>query len=221
MVSDNNAALVAIVQAKAPLYLGETSRHLRVLDALLQVDRAAFLPPEMRPSAYVDAALQIGFGQTCSQPSMVAFMLDELDIHEGQRILEVGAGCGYAAAVVSRLCGDSGTVFAAEIIPELAESSRHNLRGFANVQVVTADGSIGLPAEAPFDRIFLSAGIAAFDAVGSRFSERILLNQLAPGGILLFPEARGSIYKIQKAEDGYRVRKFYGVSFVPLVGENS
>lgn len=201
MVSADNAALVAIVQAKAPLYLGETSRHQRVLDALLQVDRAAFLPPEMRPSAYRDDALQIGFGQTCSQPSMVAFMLDKLDIHEGQQVLEVGAGCGYAAAVASRLCGDSGTVFAVEIIPELAESARHNLRGFPNVQVLTADGSVGLPAEAPFDRI--------------------LLDQLTPVGILLFPEARGSIYKIQKAEDGYRVRKFYGVIFVPLVGENA
>ncbi len=217
MSPGGNGALVAEVERKAPSYLGGGSRSRRVLEALAATDRALFLPEEIRNLAYLDDALPIGGGQTCSQPSMVAFMLDELEMATGQKVLEIGAGSGYAAAVASRLCGSEGRIFAVEIRGELAELARRNLGdGYPNLTVLTGDGSAGLPAEAPFDRIFLSAGVA-----GTGFDERILLDQLAGDGILLFPETRGSVFKIRKVEEGYTVRKFYGVSFVPLVGKNS
>jgi len=212
-----NDTLVDLVRAKAPEYLGGTARSERVLAAMRAADRAAFLPEASRSGAYRDDALPIGFGQTCSQPSMVAFMLDELGIAPGHRVLEIGAGCGYASAIASRLCAPGGRLFAVEIVPDLADLARRNLGdGYPNLSILTGDGSVGLPDEAPFDRIFLSAGVT-----GGGFDEGVLLRQLLDEGVLLFPETHGSVFRISLDGDASRVRKYFGVSFVPLIGDNA
>jgi protein-L-isoaspartate(D-aspartate) O-methyltransferase len=146
---------------------------------------------------------------------MVAFVLDKLEIREGNRVLEIGAGCGYAAAVASRLCGETGKLWAVEVVPELVETLRQNLRhARRDISIVSGDGSGGLPDQRPFDRIFLSAGVSK-----STFRPEILLDQLAAGGILIYPEAQGSLWKITRAATVNVIQEFSGVSFVPLVGE--
>jgi protein-L-isoaspartate(D-aspartate) O-methyltransferase len=123
----NNDSLIDSIRSRAPYYIDDCFRDERVLFAMLNVDRKLFLPGEQKQFAYDDNPVPIGFGQTCSQPSMVAFMLDKLTIENGNRVLEIGAGCGYAAAIASILCGNSGHVYACEIIPELAAKMRENL----------------------------------------------------------------------------------------------
>ena len=116
---ESNEELVALVEYRADSYLGGGRRSSAVLAAMRALDRAAFLPPQSRGEAYRDEPAAIGSRQTCSQPSMVAFMLDKLELRPGLRVLEVGAGCGYAAVLIARLCSPGGSVVAAEILPEL------------------------------------------------------------------------------------------------------
>lgn len=213
----DNPSLIRHIRESASVYLDCAPRDERVLQAMLGVDRADFVPPEYRDSAYWDDPVPIGFHQTCSQPSMVAFMLDKLEIGKGDRILEIGAGCGYAAAIASILCGASGRVYACEIVPELAGRMRENLKKYSgNIDILARDGSAGFPEFAPFDRIFLSAGVT-----GSGFCETLLLDQLKEDGILLYPEAYGNLYRIRKKKGGIQTDTFFGVSFVPLIGRNA
>jgi protein-L-isoaspartate(D-aspartate) O-methyltransferase len=232
-LSESNDELVEFIRLRAESYLGGGARDGRVLQALRAVDRAAFLPARSRRAAYLDEPVDIGGGQTCSQPSMVAFMLDALRVFPGARILEVGAGCGYAAAALALLCSPGGRVIAAEILPELAGLARANcsvaLAGrdsssAAGVEVLAIDASAGCPELAPFDRILLSAG-----ASRPSFREAPLLEQLADGGILLYPEARGRLYRITLPLGLRRTRggaelirdSWPGVAFVPLRGRNA
>jgi protein-L-isoaspartate(D-aspartate) O-methyltransferase len=134
------------------------------------------------------------------------------------KVLEIGAGCGYSAAVAAKLISPGGKLFSIEIVPELADMAARNLErlGLADtVRVITGDGSVGLPAEAPFDRIYLTAG------VGQWFDENILLDQLTNGGILLYPESHGSMYLIKKTKRGLERNIMGGVAFVFLKGRNS
>jgi protein-L-isoaspartate(D-aspartate) O-methyltransferase len=226
--AESNDDLVDSIKYRADSYLGGGIRDARVLAAMRALDRACFLPPASRGAAYLDEPVSIGMGQTCSQPSMVAFMLDKLDLGPGMRALEVGAGSGYAAAVAAALCAPGGLVIAAEILPGLAAMARANcavaMGGLSGarpgrageVEVVCADASAGLPERAPFDRIFLSAGVSR-----PAFREEVLLGQLADGGILLYPEARGNLYRITRI-GGRLVRDSWsGVAFVRLLGKNS
>jgi protein-L-isoaspartate(D-aspartate) O-methyltransferase len=132
----------------------------------------------MRPFAYADEALAIGFGQTMSQPYMIALMAQELNLSGAERVLEVGAGSGYHAAVLSRLAREVITI---EFVPELAEVARGNLEaaGIPNVTVITGDGSLGYPERAPYDGISVAAGAPAVPAA--------LLGQLADPGRLVIP----------------------------------
>ena len=177
-----------------------------------------------RDLAYNDTALPIGNDQTCSQPSMVGFMADILELEQGMKVLEVGAGCGYHAAVTAHLIGESGYLYTIEIMPELANLAKKNLANHFGInkvkqrlEVICGDGSMGLRQEATFDRIYLTAGVNS----GS-FDPLILEKQLKPNGILLFPEEEGAIIK-ERYDNGIKVetKQYKGVSFVPLKGKNS
>jgi protein-L-isoaspartate(D-aspartate) O-methyltransferase len=150
----------------------------RVLQAMLEVPRHVFLPSGSRLAAYEDRALAIGEGQTISQPYMVARACELAELREGQRALEIGAGSGYQAAILSRLCA---RVVAIELIESLAVRARENLRaaGVANAQIVVGDGTRGFAAEAPYDAIVVAAGAPAVPEA--------LAEQLAPGGRLVIP----------------------------------
>jgi len=202
------------------------ARSPKVLRALLRVPRHLFVPPHLVDLAYEDRPLPIGYGQTISAPSVVARMTELLDPDVGHRVLEVGTGSGYQAAVLAEIVAPSdaprerwGHVWSIERIPELAEQARRNLEaaGYGDrVTVVVGDGSRGLPEAAPFDRILVTAA-------APRVPEP-LIEQLAPGGRLVAPV--GSRYGqvlvvVDKLSDGSIVqRSDIEVVFVPLVGRH-
>jgi protein-L-isoaspartate(D-aspartate) O-methyltransferase len=228
--AQSNYELIELVKYRAESYLGGGIRDGRVIHAMRALDRAAFLPAESKAAAYLDEPVGIGLGQTCSQPSIVAFMLDKLEIEPGASILEVGAGCGYAAAIAALLCSPGGLVVAAEILPELAHAARANcavalatigLSGWGSapvspVEIFSGDGSLGLPGYPPFDRIFLSAGVAR-----RSFSEDSLVTRLSSDGILLYPEALGRIYRLRRRGGSVLRDSWGGVAFVRLRGKNA
>ncbi|MGB3908376.1 MAG: protein-L-isoaspartate O-methyltransferase [Methanomethylovorans sp.] len=184
--------------------------------AMLKVPRHLFVPSVQVSAAYVDTPLNIGYGQTISAPHMVAIMCDLLDLQEGHKVLEVGTGSGYNAAVIAELVGSTGTVYSTERIPELASSSKNNLKaaGYHNVDVFLSDGSIGLPEHAPYDRICVTASAPSIPGP--------LVEQLGSGGRMVIPigDAFQSLYIVIKENDGNVVTKEWGsVAFVPLIGE--
>jgi protein-L-isoaspartate(D-aspartate) O-methyltransferase len=192
-------------------------RDLRVLDAMRDIPREEFLDAAMREFAYEDSPLPIEAGQTISQPYIVALMLEAARIEPGDRVLEIGAGSGYAAAVMSRLAGE---VLAIERHAELASLARERLRRLriGNVEVRTGDGSGGAPADAPFDAILAAAGAPDVPDV--------LRRQLAIGGRLVMPVGptrRGQrLLKITRTGEGtWREEDLGDVLFVPLVGAHA
>ena len=190
----------------------EGIRDTRVLDALNTVPREAFVPPEMRELAYRDSPLPIGHDQTISQPYIVALMAEALNLQPADRVLEVGTGSGYAAAVLATIARE---VYTIECRRELAESARERLReaGATNVHVLHADGTRGWPEHAPFDAITVAAG-------GPDIPPR-LLEQLRVGGRLVIPVGRSSqqlIRVTRVAEDEFQQEKLADVRFVPLTG---
>ncbi|MFI5261511.1 MAG: protein-L-isoaspartate(D-aspartate) O-methyltransferase [Candidatus Limnocylindrales bacterium] len=189
-------------------------RDPRVLEAFAAVPREAFVEAADEASAYEDRPLPIGAGQTISQPFVVALMIEALALRPTDRALEVGAGSGYAAAIMSRLAAE---VYALERHPTLAAAAREHLRrlGYGNVTVGVADGRLGLPAAAPFDAVLVSAA-------GSSVPEA-LLTQLAPAGRLVMPvggryELR--VERISRSAAGVLEREdLGGVVFVPLLAD--
>ncbi|HCM25725.1 MAG TPA: protein-L-isoaspartate(D-aspartate) O-methyltransferase [Treponema sp.] len=215
-MGETNEELVAMVAERSGHYLGGNGVSRRVIAAMRALDRASFLTAEGRLYAYADEPIEIGFGQTCSQPSMVAFMLDLLDPRPGNKILEVGAGSGWAAALAAVLSAPGGRVWAMEILPELAAFGRANCASFGErVTFLEADGSSGLSVMAPFDRILVSA------AAGRGFSEDPLISELSEGGILIYPDWRGRLTRIVKRGSLLERESWGRVAFVPLIGENS
>src|SRR3954469_4930395 len=154
-----------------------------VLRAMAEVPRERFLSPDMRSEAYRDGAVAIGEGQTISQPWIVACMCQLLELHGDERVLEVGTGSGYAAAVLSRLCAAIVTVERYESLAEAAAATLAEL-GYDNVEVLVGDGSQGAPDRAPFGGISVTA-------TARSEPPRALLEQLAPGAALVCPVARG------------------------------
>jgi protein-L-isoaspartate(D-aspartate) O-methyltransferase len=214
--SQSNDELIDAVSNRR-LYLGIERFDNAVLDAMRRTDRASFVS---RPDSdiYEDSPVPIGQQQTCSQPSMVAAMATLLDLKPGLKILEIGTGCGYSAAVTAQLISPGGKLISIEIEPDLAADAQRNLEKFGlreEVAVLNADGSAGFPDEAPFNRIYLTAG------AGKWFNENLLLSQLASDGILLYPESHGSMFLIRNTKRGLDRRVMDGVSFVFLKGKNS
>jgi protein-L-isoaspartate(D-aspartate) O-methyltransferase len=186
-------------------------RDPAVLAAMSSVPREAFVLPELVERAYADCALPIAEGQTISQPYIVAAMAAAATIRSTDRVLEVGAGSGYAAAVISRIAG---TVFAIERLDVLTSAARARLfaLGYGNIELVTGDGSGGWPGAAPFDAIIVSAG-------GPRIPEP-LKHQLGDGGRLVMPvgppDDQRLLRLVRKGEE-FLEDDFGGVRFVALV----
>jgi protein-L-isoaspartate(D-aspartate) O-methyltransferase len=181
----------------------------RVLAAMTEVPRERFLPEEVRGDAYRDGAVPIGAGQTMSQPWIVACMamLAELDGHE--RVLEVGTGSGYGAAVLARLAREVVTIERHEPLARAAAALLAEL-GFANVEVRAGDGSLGAPERAPFDAVVVTAAAEGEPPPALR-------EQLAPGGVIVCPVRRGDGEYLMRFRDGGEER-VVPVRFVPLVG---
>jgi protein-L-isoaspartate(D-aspartate) O-methyltransferase len=191
-------------------------RDDRVLDAMRTVPREAFVPEHLRESAYADSPLPIGAGQTISQPHVVAFMIEVLALKGGEKVLEIGAGSGYAAAVLGQIAGQ---VYAIERIRELAERARDTLRnlGYHNVQVRHGDGTRGWPEQAPFDAIAVAAGATEVP--------QALKQQLKTGGRAIIPVGLSVHFQQLKritrvSQNDYTEEDLIPVRFVPLIGGN-
>lgn len=189
-------------------------RDRRVLSALRTVPRERFVPERLAEFAYEDTPLPIAEEQTISQPYVVALMAEVLELSAGDRVLEIGAGSGYAAAVLGRIAGE---VWAVERHESLAREAAERLAalGYGNVRVVHGDGTLGLPEHAPYDGIVVAAGGPDVPPA--------LLDQLAPGGRLVIPVGPDprtqSLLRVRRAEHGFVREDLGGVRFVPLIGE--
>jgi len=187
-------------------------RNPRVLEAMREVPRHEFVLPDDRNRAYLDRPLPIGLGQTISQPYIVAAMTELLRPKATDRVLEIGTGSGYQAAVISHLVAK---VYTIEIVPELAERAKKTLAalGYANIEVSSGDGYRGIPSEAPFDGILVTA---APDKI-----PQPLIDQLAVGGRMVIPV--GDFFQqltvVEKTEAGIRKHVVFPVRFVPMTGE--
>jgi len=188
-------------------------RDERVLAAMATVPREVFVPPSLFPQAYDDYPLEIGEGQTISQPSVVARMLELAAVGERDRVLEIGAGSGYQAAVLACLAR---FVFSLERLPRLAETARARLAqlGFRNVSIQVMDGTLGWRAQAPFDAIVVAAAAPAVPPA--------LKEQLVDGGRLVVPVGdlrRQELLLFVRRGDGFEQSAHGPATFVPLVGK--
>jgi len=193
-------------------------RDPRVLEAMRQVPRHLFLPAGMARYAYLDRPLPIGEDQTISQPYMVAKMTELLRPKANHRVLEIGTGSGYQAAVLSGLVQE---VYTIEIVPALAREASERLKqmGYKNVHVREGDGYLGWPEKAPFDSIIVTAGATHLP--------QPLLEQLKPGGIMVIPVGeppRNLVLQVVhrgKTPGDVRIEEVMPVAFVPLTGERA
>jgi len=188
----------------------------KVENALKEVPRHNFVPEDIRELAYRDSPLSIGHGQTISQPSTVVAMTEALDVKLGQKVLEIGTGSGWQAAILSKLVGESGFVYTIEIIPELVNFAKNNIKklNVNNVEVIEGDGSLGLKEHAPFDRIIVTAACPDVP--------KPLLDQLKINGIIVIPIGNPYLQEmnvIEKTEDGIKRNTIGSFMFVPLVGK--
>ncbi len=185
----------------------------RVLDAFRSVPRHLFVPEHKREFAYSDGPLPIGKGQTISQPYIVAYMTEALKLTPEDRVLEIGTGSGYQAAILGELAGE---VYTIERHQSLADTAARRLEemGYKNIHVVQGDGTHGLPEHAPFDGVIVTAAAPEVP--------QPLLDQLAEGGRLIMPvgSRAGQVLKLFHREDGeVKIRTLSPVAFVPLVGD--
>ena len=182
-----------------------------IIDAFREIDRKYFVPESFEEHIYVDAPLPIGNGQTISQPSTVAFMLEKLEPEKGNTILDIGSGSGWTTALLCQIVGEEGSVTGLERMDELVEQGEENLEKLqfgSHCRIQRAGEKLGLPDE-KFDRILVSAS-------ADEIPEELFL-QLNVGGILVIP-VRNSIFKFTKVSDTYVEREeFYGFVFVPLI----
>ena len=187
----------------------------RVIEAMRRVPREAFVPQELCYAAYEDRPLSIGFGQTISQPYIVALMVQALQLESKDKVLELGAGSGYEAAVLAELAREVITI---ERIPELADGARRVLQqlGYSNVKVYPAGRELGWTDGAPYDAVVVSAGAPCVP--------QALLEQLSPGGRLVIPVGsrwQQDLLKVTKRKKTKKVENLGGCYFVPLIGEGA
>jgi len=194
-------------------------RTPEVIQAFLKVPREEFVPPELRDYAYEDRPLPIGYGQTISAPHMVAIMTEELRPRRGDKVLEVGTGSGYQAAILAEIVKPEGHVWTVERVKELVEFAYSNLRrtGYDKyVTVVHGDGSLGLPEHAPYDKIIVTAAAPSIPVN--------LVKQLKVGGRMVIPVG-GRYYQVLKVVEKYgegniKVSNSVPCVFVPLIGKD-
>ena len=197
-------------------YTGRSQISIRVMDAMARVPREQFVPSQAAHLAYFNRPLAIGHGQTISQPFIVALMTDLLDLSAEDRVLEIGTGSGYQAAILGELVR---AVYTIEIVPALAQRAAETLadQGYGNVHVRAGDGWYGWPQQAPFDAVIVTA---VADEVPPR-----LLDQLAPGGRMVLPlgdpDGAQMLVLIARDESGSVTRRdVLPVAFVPLTGDH-
>jgi protein-L-isoaspartate(D-aspartate) O-methyltransferase len=196
-------------------YLDHEIADKRVVEAMKRVPREAFVPQEHCYEAYDDRPLSIGFGQTISQPFIVALMIQALELKGNEKVLELGTGSGYEAAILAELVKEVVTV---EIISELAESAKRVLGrlGYSNVHVHLAAETLGCFEEAPYEAIIVSAGAPCVP--------QVLLDQLIWGGRLVIPVGscwQQELLKITKYKKGNKMENLGGCYFVPLIGKGA
>jgi len=194
-------------------YLDHEIADERVVEAMRRVPRETFVSPEQYYAAYDDRPLGIGFGQTISQPFIVALMVQALELKGDENVLELGTGSGYEAAILAELARKVVTV---ECIPELAESAKQVLDklAYSNIEVHVAGKTLGWPEGVPYDAIIVSAGAPTVPEV--------LLEQLAWGGRLVIPVGsrwQQDLLKVTRLKKGSRIENLGGCYFVPLIGE--
>jgi len=196
-------------------YLDHEIADNRVVEAMKRVPREAFVSQEQYYAAYDDRPLSIGFGQTISQPFIVALMVQALELREDEKVLELGTGSGYEAAILAELAQKVVTV---ECIPELAESAEQVLDklGYSNIEVHVAGRTLGWPEEAPYDAIIVSAGAPTVP--------QVLLEQLTWNGRLVIPVGsrwQQELLRVTKLRKGNEIENLGGCYFVPLIGEDA
>ncbi|MDH4123001.1 MAG: protein-L-isoaspartate O-methyltransferase [Thermoplasmata archaeon] len=192
-------------------------RTKEVEKAMMKIPRENFVPRDLLTEAYIDTPLPIGKGQTISAPHMVAIMLEELMLEQGQKVLEIGAGSGYHAALTAELVSPGGFVYTIERIPELVGFARANIEkaGYGNcVEVIEGDGSKGYPENSPYDRIFVACGAPDLP--------KPLISQLAEDGVMLVPVGGRyfqDLIRARKKKGKLLTENRGGCVFVPLIGE--
>ncbi|HXD06707.1 MAG TPA: protein-L-isoaspartate(D-aspartate) O-methyltransferase [Burkholderiaceae bacterium] len=192
----------------ASAQLGKAALDRRVMEVMARVPRHEFVPLELRPLAYADSPLPVGFGKTISQPFIVAVMTDLLDVQPTDTVLEIGTGLGYQSAILSQLAR---RVYSMELIEELAAQARHRLfrQGHANVEVRIANGCAGWPEHAPFDKVIVTAAAELIPPA--------LIYQLKPGGRMVIPaglpDGQQLILVEKDANDCVSTREIFPVLF--------
>jgi len=187
----------------------------RTLTAMSRVPRELFVPAELQSSAYDDRPLEIGYGQTISQPYMVALMTEALGLRGQEKVLEIGTGSGYQAAVLAELARQ---VYSVERIPELANAARKLLSelGYDNVRVELAGDQLGCEKYAPYDAILVAAAAPTI--------QQVLIDQLTEGGRLVIPVGtrwEQELLRVTKGKTGNMTEKLGGCRFVPLIGRDA
>lgn len=185
-----------------------------LIEAFKKIDRQDFVPPELKPVAYENYPLSIGFGQTISQPLTVAFMLELLEPKAGEKILDIGAGSGWQTSILAEVVGSGGKIIAIERIPEIETFGEANIKNYGflekgTVEIFLGDGAKGFEEQAPYDKIIAAASAAKIPDVWKE--------QLKIGGRIVAPVGESVVLLEKTSQNQFSEKSFFGFAFVPLV----